>query len=215
MNKHDLIQKLTENLEPVKVIPSATSLVFKWLSITVVILLFFASVIGLRDDINMMRYDYFFIIETSLGLFASLAAAYLSFSYMRPQYRIGLLGYSLAILSVSIWVYLIGIYLHQIHYDFGLIWRHLTEEKHFCSIQVFGFSVLPLVYLFMLLKKGAVVQKQTAGFFGVLSVASLSAITSRYTCSSDMPSHVLTQHFVEVFVLGLLGMIIAKKILKW
>lgn len=215
MNKEDLIHNLTENLEPVQVIPSVAALMLKWLSVTIVILLALAAVVGIRDDIAMMKYDYFFIIETLLGIFSAFSAAYLAFSYMRPEYKASLFTYMLGFSSVTIWIYLIGIYLHQIQYDFSRISEHLMNEEHFCSVQVFGFSALPLIYLFIILKKGAVVEKATAGFFGVLSVASLSAITSRYTCSSDMPSHVLTQHFLEVFMLGIIGMFIAKKLLKW
>ncbi len=215
MNNKDLIKNLTDNLEPTQKLPSALFLSLKWLSITVLCLFVFAVIAGLRKDIDMMAYNHYFIFETLLGLIASLIAGYLSFCFMRPDFKLTNISYVLACASIGIWLYLISYYLIEIDFNLSLIAKEFINIEQLCSIEVFAFSIIPITYLFSILQKGAVIQKMKAGFLGVLSVASLSSITSRYTCSSDMPSHILAQHFLEVFIIGFIGILLAKKILKW
>ncbi|NNE37337.1 MAG: DUF1109 family protein, partial [Gammaproteobacteria bacterium] len=87
-------------------------------------------------------------------------------------------------------------------------------EVH-CPIHIIGFSAIPAVVIFFLVRMGAVIRIYWAGVMSALSVTAFAYLFMRLVESNDNPAHLIIWHAIPILVLCLVGMYAGKKTLRW
>lgn len=76
-----------------------------------------------------------------------------------------------------------------------------------CSFKILGFSLVPAVTLFVLLRRAAPLQiVQNAGLAAV-AATTVGAVATQFICPVDDPAHQLIGHVIPVIVLSAIGLL--------
>lgn len=215
MKNDDLIKQLSDNLQPVKRLPSISVRTMRWLGFVIFWVALGLYLLDLRADWPDKVMDNEFIIESVLfslaGLLSSIVAIALSVPGKTLKSIYGVLG----AVSVALWVGLI------IWKGFFVSMPEVREQLGFihglqiCFTSVAGLALVPALFVLYYVRKAASCSPAAVGFFSVLAAASFATLGSRYFCDIDDHAHIFVWHFIPMMSLAIGGVLIGRSFLKW
>jgi len=206
MKTDDLIAKLSAEHKVVEPLPSFWERYLKWVAISVLCVFTGVSLIGLREDVGQVSKDPSFIIQNIVILVGALLCAALALILSVPGGEKRRIVRYLTAVPFLLWLFL-------------LFWP--AQQKGFypgigmaCAGEVFSLGIIPGVLLLMIIRRGATLERSYSSFFAFMGAAALGALGVQFSCHSSNVAHLLVWHFLPVIFLGILGVALAKRILK-
>ena len=216
MDTSKLIDNLTQNLQPVRPLPSP---IIRALIVSLVAL---ALVIKMISILGGPRADWVSTLQNPLfvsGDLLMLAAGFLSaiaaFILSVPDVKIRKTVIALLCAASAIWA---GICLYAL--------ASLTREgvqaemadiakSSACFKALIFMLALPLIISFFMALRAAPVWRGWTGYSLTLSMASFGAFGMRFFCPSDSYAHLLLWHFLPVVILSVAGVILGRVALRF
>ncbi len=209
-----IIQKLGQELKPVKPISCTVKrcvqtvicFIFCIAAAAALALVFGKNHIHAVTPLFMTQNIIIFVA----GILSVLAAIRLSTPHIKiPQDIYWLTG-----IATCIWIGLLG-------YTFlGSSWENIQIDmtaihSKSCLLDLLIFTIAPALFLFFFIKRAAPTHFKLTGYAGMLAAASFAIIGINFTCAISNLSHLFLWHFLPVIGLGLLGIFLGKKLLRW
>jgi len=206
----ELINKLAQDTAAVKPAPHPFMLSAKWMLAAAAYLVVSLMLTGTRPDLMSKLSDPWFIAEMAalVGIFfaTSLSAALLSFPDMHQMRRAAFAP----VVSFALFV-LVILLAWQADSPPAPLPRHSFQ----CTSMISLFSVLPAIWIVMQMRKFASTHYQWAGSIALLFAFSTGAIWLRLNEVNDSITHVIEWHYLPMIAVGLGGMWLGKRALKW
>ena len=211
MKTEQLILQLSRDTQPVSIfMPVKSWLLWTLVPITVMILRFF---LWQTQSPNLTKnIDLYFFLETFLLAVLFGLVPYLTFKQSVPGFK----SHRAMILTVGLfaaWIFL-------------LIFRASSadlQETHSadffqgvgCSFEILKMSLLPLLVIFLILKRGAAINPLRSGLMASASATMMGTLVLQVICQSPSSAHVLVFHFGAVLLVSLAGAVLGNLILRW
>ncbi|MFP5387075.1 MAG: NrsF family protein [Bacteriovoracia bacterium] len=202
----DLIHSLSSELTPVTPVKSPGKTLFICFVISVLSLIGAIFIMGVRENLQSVAPRVLFWLQ-NVSLFIVAVSGIINACLMSiPGRGPGMILRTVPFIAFFVWFALILPSLISVESQMG---RGLL-----CVADLLFIGAAPLVVLFKVMRKGAVLERGKAGVTGLLGVAALGALGSQFVCSSESPMHLIVWHFLPVLFLGTLGFIVGNKFFK-
>lgn len=209
-NLDRLIETLTDEALPAKPVGHPYKLSKQWGVAATVYLLLILLVTGLRPDIAEKWQDPWWIAEllALLAVFvsASLSAALLAWPDLHQKR---------ALVFLPIWTltfFALAIY---------FAWQAdsppapLPPHTFECTLSIALVTFLPAAWTFYGMRQFASTHYRAAGSIALLSAVSLGALWLRLYELNDSIVHVILWHYLPMLGIGVIGVWIGRRLLKW
>lgn len=206
MSPDKIISQLAKDLKPVKVLKYNTKDYLLVFAAGVFSVLASIAIAGLRLDLSQIISSPRFILETivliGLAILSTLAAFHLSIPSTNSHF-----SSRIVIFNLFAWL------------GFLLYFLIATPEASAgwgisCAKEVTIDTLIPAIVLFLIIKRGASLNRAASGWLVLTSAAAYGALATQFTCSSDDPLHILVWHALPVIILGFLGVALGKFLIK-
>ncbi len=208
-NPDELINELSQKLEPVKVMEHPIKRALPW----VAFVLFYLSValifLGIRSDflavLGTPIYMLEMIIVFAMACFAALCSMWLCVPDMRGAKWMLSVPFTLCgafFTWTALRVVDEGFYLPQ--FSFCL-----------CTTEIIINAILPAAALFYFTVKGKTTRPYLMAFMNVMAVGGFGYVASRLTCGYDDIMHVLFSHVGPYILMGMVLGMVGKRIYRW
>ncbi len=208
MNTDDLIQNLSEGLEPREPLGRTPAALLLWFGLTAASLALQVWRHGLRPDWAPMLAQASYGLEIALSLALAIVAGAAALRLRVPGRKVSLLPLALI---VSFWAAAFVIHGFTHSRDRGFDFHR--EAACFASIVAFSFA--PLILLYLEIRKGASTAPRKTMALAAVATASASAAFLAVSCASDAPLHLLIGHALPLFVMALLLYPLGARLLAW
>lgn len=211
MSVNDLINSLSESVEPRKPLGTLRK---RWLEIlsssTVAVLLTFL-LFSIRYNLSDALHTVFFWV--GLGL---LAVCWLGITYSMAILELPQVSNSkslrvslLSLVALSAYYLFLGLESHQ--------WSDgVSVSGIHCSIGIMALSLLPSVAMVLLVRRGATTRPIFLGINLGLGSSVLGALALQFSCPSDVSIHLFLWHLVvPIAICAVAGALVGKKFLSW
>ena len=211
MHTEDLIENISQNAEPVKLLSPPLIRMASWFAISLLCIGIGVSLMGLRPDLlHDMKY-FQFILESVLILVVAIMAAATAFVLSIPGRDRGRLYYvgfvpMLALVALLAW---------RIWHPIGIGSEIAPLAGQACLRDIFILGIAPGILLFMMIRHAAPLKFGWVGALGMLAVASLAAFGLQFTCSGQGAIHLLLWHIAPVIAIGAAGIVLGRLLLRW
>lgn len=209
-------EELIVSLAQEKPIISKMEKPINWfLKVMIFVVLYYAlsqALIGFRNDLPIKINQPIFVIELFLMayvLFSLLAASLLMAypdSYQKNNF-VKIANFSPIILVIF--------------YASSPLWQSLEDiaidssHKIECAICIVVLSIIPTLFLFYQLRKGATLSPIKAGIISSISASMIACIALRLAEVNDQISHLIIWHYLPILVISAVGALIGSKIFRW
>jgi len=202
-----LIEKLSQANRPIDQLSPPFVRFARWLIVAFLCVGVGVSLFGVRTDIEevVLQFGFTFQVFCSLGL--ALLSALSAFILSVPDREKNWVSI-LPLATLVLWLLSISQSFYVVEFVKGGIGLS-------CVRDIFVLSLVPAVFLFMMLRRAAPLQKDRVGIFAGLSVAALGAVGTQFICHNDDPLHVIMWHYFPVVAIGFLGFWLGKILLNW
>lgn len=209
-NTEDIIEQLSQNLQPVTVASCPYNLSFKGFALTAVYIATVLAISGFREDLAIKLMHPLFFAEISILMVTItsclLAAFFLSFPDVCQK------KYVLAFPFVSFLLFS-AILLIEYWYDNAAAGEVLHGAQCVFSIGIISF--IPALLMFRAISKQATTYCCTAGAVTLLFASSIGIMILRLSEKVDSLEHIIGWHYLPLMGFGIVGMFLGKKILRW
>lgn len=206
----ELIDTLTQDVETVKSAPHPFLLSLQWLGIAAIYLAVSFAVFGVRSDLAAQFYHPWFDAEIAalagILIATSLSAALLVFPDLHQIRR-----FVFAPLAAFALLLVVLFFAWQADTPPAPLPVHSFE----CTVSIALFSLLPAIWVFFVMRKFASTHVRWAGSVALLFAFSVGALWLRLYEVNDSIVHVVEWHYLPMLAIGMIGMWLGKKILKW
>lgn len=189
--------------------PHPLALSLKWIAAALAYLVVSLALGGLRPDLAQALQQPWFVAELALLLLLFLAtamsAALLAFPDLHQK---KVLAYSPATIFAMFALLMLAAWL-------AIPAAALPEHSWQCTLSILLFSLLPAAGVFYAMRNLASTRPQLAGMVALLFAFATGALWLRLHEVNDSISHVLLWHYLPMLAVGLLGLWLGKKLLKW
>lgn len=209
-NIDELINKLAQDATPVKPAPHPYMLGLKLTGWAAAYLVLSLALSGLRPDLSAKLHQAWFVAEIAalFGILVatSVGAALLSFPDMHQKHG-----------AIFAPVLMFGVFLLVIL----LAWHAdnppapLPVHSFECTLSITLMSLLPASWTFYAMRKVASTHAKSAGSIALLSAFSVGALWLRLHEVNDSILHLLEWHYLPMIAVGIAGLWLGKKFLKW
>jgi hypothetical protein len=162
----------------------------------------------LRDDIIIKMTSLLYLFEIAslcaMTVTATIALIFLSYPDIRGQ-RIWLFLPIIPLFS------LVCVLVQGYDQDTFLA----VDTKIECLICIILFSIVPVAWLFIILKRQATVYPSLSGTYIALVGMSIGAMIVRLEEKTDAIPHLIQWHYIPMLICGGIGFLVGKKILSW
>ncbi|MEZ4815550.1 MAG: NrsF family protein [Bdellovibrionota bacterium] len=207
MKTDDLISKLSSEHKRVEVLPPFWKRYLRWSLISVLCVFTGVSLVGIREDwVELFKSTSMLLQNLAILLGALLASALALLLSVPGSEKNKLLRY-LVPLPFVLWAIV-------------LLVRGLEAPSFYpgiamgCAAEIFSLGFIPGILLLVIVRRGATLHRGKASFFVFMAAAALGAFGAQFSCHNDDPFHLLFWHFMPVLIIGILGVALAKKLLK-
>ena len=205
-----LIDTLTKDMQAVKPAPHPFRVSLTWLAIAAIYLALVFAIFGFRQDILAQFHRQWFVAELAalMGILitTSLSAALLSFPDLHQIRRL-----AFAPLAAFVLLLLVMLFAWLTDNPPAPLPVHSIE----CTISILLFSLLPAIWTLRVMRQFASTHAPWAGSVALLFAFSVGALWLRVYEVNDSIVHVIEWHYLPMFCIGLAGLWLGKKILKW
>ncbi len=209
-NIDDLVARLAQDAGVVKPAPHPYVLSLKLIGAGAIYLLVSLAFSGPRPDLLEKFQSFWFVAEilALVGLFfiTSLSAALLGFpdQFQKRKQAVA-----------PIWMFTLFILLLIFAWLFDSHPAPLPVHSFECTFSITLTAVIPALWTFYALRKYASTNYKLAGSVSLLSAFSLGALWLRLHEYTDSIIHVFEWHYLPMLVIGIVGLWLGKKLLKW
>ena len=206
-----LVESLIEDTGKIKARPAQHPfmLSLKWTGAAVLYLLISLVLSGLRPDLGKALHNFWYDAELFMLLLlfisCAISAGLLAFPDLH-QKRLLALG---PVVMFGLFVLLM-----LFSWDVTPI-APLPVHSWQCTLSITLFSVLPAGWTLYAMRKYASTHTGWAGSVAVLSAFSIGALWLRLLEVNDSIPHVLLWHYLPMLAVGLIGLVLGRKLLKW
>ena len=204
-----LIDKLCDDLEPVKCTRHPFACSSAWVLVSILVTIIFVWKMGTRHDLATILIEPDFIFELVLVTLTGLSAIYCTALLRVPNMR----GQKWALIVPLI---IGGLFL--IWKSIHLILGHITMphlDFHHCMSEGLIVAAMPAILMFIMALQGCTTHPIWMLVMNGLAVASVSYIALRLTCSSEDLGHILYTHLLPFTIVGAgLGLLV-HRIYRW
>lgn len=202
-----LIEKLSQSNRPVHQLSPPLVRLARWVGVSLFCVGVGVSLFGVRTDIEVVihQFGFNFQVLSSLGL--ALLSALSAFILSVPDKEKNWVS-ALPLATLVLWLVSISLSFYGVESVKGGIGLS-------CIRDIVVLALVPSIFLFVMLKKAAPLQRGRVGVFAGLSVGALGALGTQFICHNDDPLHVIMWHYVPVFTIGILGFWFGKFLLRW
>lgn len=207
MKTDDLISKLSAEIVPVRTIENFYRRFLKWLLSAFLCVSAGIALLGLREDWQTIFNNPILLAQNILILLGVIFSAATALLLCVPGSEKKLATKLLISAPLLLWASLLvfgNVQSAQFQPGLGIN----------CIIDICVLGLIPGIFLFVLVQRGAALMRGYVGFLALFASAGLGAWALQFTCHNDEPAHILLWHFLPVLLLGLLGMKLGKLLLK-
>jgi len=209
-NIDDLISRLAQDGQTVKSAPHPFVLSLKWMGVALIYLVVLLAIFGVRPDWADKLQNPLFATEIAalLAVFATttFAAALLVFPDIHQKGRLAFAPLA------SFMLFVLAMYLSwQSDAPPASLPVHGIE----CTLGITVMALLPSIWTFYFMRNYASTHCRLAGSVALLSSFSIGALWLRLYEVNDSILHVIEWHYLPMLVIGIIGLLLGKKILKW
>jgi hypothetical protein len=209
-NIDDLVAKLAQDVTAIKPAPHPFVLSLQWIGIAAIYLMVSLALSGLRPDLLEKFHSTWFIAEIAalLGIFiiTSLSAALLAFPDMHQKRDLAL---------APTWMFALFLLILFFALRADTPPAALPVHSFECTLGITLMSLLPAVWTFYAMRKYASTHYRLAGSVALLSAFSVGALWLRLHETTDSIAHVIEWHYLPMLAIGVLGLLLGKRLLKW
>jgi len=206
----NLIDSLIADAVELKPAPHPFTLSLQWLGVAAIYLALSFALFGQRPDLAAQFHQPWFTAEIAALLCilvaTSLSAALLVFPDLHQQR-----GFAFAPLAAFVLLIVVLFFAWQADTPPALLPVHSFE----CTISIALFSLLPAGGMFFVMHHFASTHYRWAGSVALLFAFSVGALWLRLFEVNNSIVHVIEWHYLPMLAIGVTGMWLGKKILKW
>ena len=208
-NLDNIINKLSDDLTPVKPLAHPLKRVVPHMILSAIFVGTIAYFMGIRPDLAEQLRSTLFLMDITFAIFITVTAAFAS-AYLSIPDALGkkwiatfpFIGLGFFAAWNLIRAYTEGSHMPGFHVD------HCMGEGVFAA-------VVPLIIAAFLIRKGATTCPKLSAIMNILFAGGLGYLALKFTCSMDTVGHVLVSHMLPYMVVGTLLGIFAKKLYRW
>jgi hypothetical protein len=205
-----LVETLAADASKVAPAPHPFVLALKWVGGGAAYLAVSLAVSGLRPDLAQALQHPLYVAELVALLLIFLATAFSAALLAFPDLH---QKRALAFSPVALFALFVLLMLFAWHADNPP--ASLPVHSWQCTLSIILVSLLPGAWTFYAMRKYASTHYRWAGSIAVLSAFSIGALWLRLHEVNDSIHHVMLWHYLPMLVVGLLGLWLGKKLLKW
>lgn len=204
-----LIEKLCDDLEPVKCTRHPLLCSSTWVVVSAIIMGLLIWKIGVRADLaDIMHVPEFFfeiILVACIGISATYCAALLRVPDMRGHnWALTVPLTMTGVLALWKGIYIALGHFHMPHLDF-----------HHCMGEGLLIVAAPGLFMFVMAAQGFTTRPVWMSVMNGLAVASVGYLALRFTCASEDLGHALYTHLLPFIVVGTVFGFLARRLYKW
>lgn len=205
----NLLDKLEEDLEPVK--PMASPVMRAVLSVGVAFLsvILIGAFVGFRMDLADKVYEFSFISEMIFIFAMACAGGYASALLALPDGDMNKHAVFAPYMAVIMALFILG----QETYEHGFHLSHF--EFHHCVMDAMIMGTVPVFMMIWMMKQGTPTRPFLAASVNAIAAGSIGYIGLRLTCASDELGHVCTYHIFPFVFVGLVLGLVARRLYRW
>ncbi len=210
-NIEQLVEELSKDAAAVKPAPHPFLLSLKWLAVATAYLVISLAISGMRADLAHALQNPWFIAEivalSGIFITTALSAAVLAFPDLHQQRRTAFAPVWMFALLVLVMIF---------------AWRAdappaplPTYHGFECTLNILLLSLLPSAGIFYAMRSLASTHPRLSGIVALLFAFSTGALWLRLYEPTDSIIHVIEWHYLPMIAVGMLGMWLGKKLLRW
>ena len=217
----NFIDVLTQDLNPVKTLPSSKKLTAIWVLFAIAIVTFMVFLHGLRLDVHEKVHDIGFLVESSILIILALLIAYAGF-------RIGVpdtsnrqkLWVSLIYGGLIFWIVMFGFDIYHslesvAHHTQSQSQPHSLSLSHshagkICSSTIIASALAAAGVMFFMLRRSFTVRPILTGLAVGLTSSTIAYIGGMYFCSIEGGMHIALWHMLPVLFVSLMLSVIGQ-----
>lgn len=208
-NFDNLIDKLGEDLEPVKPMATPLQRAIMWFFGGLFSVILVGAFLGFRMDLDEKVLEPMFLTELSLLFLLSASAAYASAWLSLPdgaeKSKIIIVPY-LTVAAAAMIV-------------LSEIFQHGFELKNFsfhhCMMDAMMMGAVPVFLMIWMMRQGATTRPVLSALTNMIAAGGIGYIGLRITCGSDAIGHMCAYHIMPFVLGGLVLGLIARKLYHW
>lgn len=206
-NTNDLIKTLSSEMKPVTRLESPYRRFIKWVLAAFLSLGSGIFLLGINPHLFHSFLIFDFNLQTICLFFLALLSTLSAFLLSIPDKNKPLINL-IPFITLALWGLALIFALIKIPtftFDYGVV----------CIRDILLLSALPGIMLFLMLRQAAPLSPSKVGLFAMLGIAGLGAFGTQFVCRNGDPLHLLLWHFTPVLIIGILGILIGRFLLKW
>lgn len=208
MKTKDMIESLSLDLKPAKVIKFNFTHFLKVVIVGLLSLVAAVAILGLRADLYEQMLNVRFFIESVWLLILALVSIFSALRLSIPDvnnkkyYKWPAIAFSMLGISTL--------------YSFLSYSNPFLYLKHgfVCIFEILLIGVFPAAVLFYFIRRAAALKRDIVGVLVLMSGTAFGWLGTQLTCSDSTPLHNLFWHFLPFAVISLSGIYLSKKLLK-
>ena len=210
-NMENLIEKLANDKNRPEKLSSPAKRFLKWMALAFFYLSVALTAIGIRIDSTEFMRSPFLILETLTLIFLALSSAFSVFILSVPGSQFNSKK-KVTLFPLLFWVLLITLKFIQTK-EFNLTFKSILGFA--CINEILFVGVPVSLLLFFMVKKASPTSLMWSGWLAAISGVSLAGVGLQFTCSNRDILHIAISHLGPILTIGLIGILVGKKFLKW
>ncbi|MCB0345733.1 MAG: DUF1109 family protein [Bdellovibrionales bacterium] len=209
----ELTDRLVDDLEPVKPIPTALKLWAAWLVSAALVLLLSSLKSKIRPDLAAVAAEPGFLIQSAAIIAACASIAAMAVGLCIPGSRN----------SLSLWTVIVGIgaWIAAAGYE---VFSHLQNGAsilagyrpiYMCSTAVLIYSIIPAAVFLFIVRLSSPLQSKRAAFLALFASGLVGTAALQISCANDNILHLLLSHWLPAVALGVLGLFLGQFLFDW
>lgn len=206
----DLVTSLTRDATAVKPAPHPFILSLKWIVAAALFVTVSLAVSGLRPDLFARLHSLWFVAEIAalLGIFiaTSFSAVLLAFPDLHQKRALAL---------SPVWMF--ALFLLTLLFAWRADSPPSPPPVHDleCTLGITMMALLPALWTFYSLRNYASTHYRLTGCVALLSAFSVGALWLRLHEQTDSVAHVIAWHYLPMLAVGIIGLWLGGRLMKW
>jgi len=213
MQTNDLINQLSSHVAPVSRQSFVRRFLLAWLVGSAAALLLLVLTIGVRGDLQAAMFTWPFWMKWMYTIALIVIGVVLSLHFARPENHSGRLLWWLiapaALLALLAAYDLNNAPSESIHH----MW--MGHSALMCPWNIFGVSIPVFIAVMWMMRRMAPTQLRKAGFVAGCLAGASGATVYALLCNESTAPFVVTWYSLGILLPGLLGALLANKVLRW
>lgn len=214
MKTDDMIEQLVGELRPVRRLASPLLRFGRWFTVAALCVGVGVAGFGISPRVGHALRELDFWIGTIATLGLALLSGMGAFVLSVPGAERRRWTRYLFLLPLGIWAGVVGYALWHATQGFTQ-WSRPLWAGWGCCRQMYVLAVIPAVLLFAMIRRAAPLRLGWVGVLALLAAAALAACGLQFICPLGTPLHVLVWHVAPTVMLGGVGVLVGRLVLRW